>query len=70
MNNFLKNAIKRIQILIESVAASVAVAKLRNGKFKNIEKIDMRAWYLLIIAAFIEFVSVYFNRFHPRHSRQ
>ncbi|MDK2810975.1 MAG: hypothetical protein PWR27_1684, partial [Petroclostridium sp.] len=56
--------------LIESVAASVAVAKLRNGKFKNIEKIDIRAWYLLIIAAFIEFVSVYFNRFHPRHSRQ
>ena len=43
-------------MIIEPVIISLLVAKIRKGKFKNIEKIEIKAWYLLLIAASIQII--------------
>ncbi|EOC99658.1 DUF5317 domain-containing protein [Caldisalinibacter kiritimatiensis] len=46
-------------MLVESMATSVIVGKARGGKVKNIEKINIKAWYLFILGFILEFTSVY-----------
>lgn len=41
-------------MIIEPTVLSLFVAKLRKGKFKNLEKIEINAWYLLLITAGIQ----------------
>jgi hypothetical protein len=47
-------------MLAESMATSVIVGKIRGGKIRNIEKVNIRAWYLFIISFVLEFTCVYF----------
>lgn len=44
-------------LIIEPTILSLIVAKIRKGKLKNLEKIEIRAWYLLLIAAIIQIIS-------------
>ena len=44
-------------LLLEPTILSIIIAKLRKGKFKNLENIDIRAWYLLLVAASIQILS-------------
>ncbi|MFY9213723.1 MAG: DUF5317 domain-containing protein [Tissierellaceae bacterium] len=44
-------------MVIEPVLLSIIVGKLRKGKFNNLEKIYLRGWYLLLIAALTQFLS-------------
>lgn len=46
-------------MLIESVASSLAVGKVRGGKFKDIGELNIRKGYLFIIGFGIEFLSVF-----------
>lgn len=41
-------------MFIEPTIISLFVGKLRGGKLLNIEKVEIKAWYLLIISAFIQ----------------
>ena len=43
-------------LVIEPMILSFIVAKLRKGKFRNLEKIEIKAWYLLLIAAGIQII--------------
>lgn len=43
-------------LVIEPLVLSLIVAKIRKGKLKNLENIEIRAWYLLLIAASIQIV--------------
>ena len=49
-------------MIIEPTILSVIVAKLRKGKFKNLENIEIRAWYLLLMAAGIQIISSILNK--------
>ena len=44
-------------LIIEPTILSLIVAKIRKGKLKNLEKIEIKAWYLLLIAAIIQIIS-------------
>ncbi len=44
-------------MIIEPTIISIIVAKLRKGKFSNLENLEIRAWYLLLIAAGIQILS-------------
>ncbi|WP_069650813.1 DUF5317 domain-containing protein [Caloranaerobacter ferrireducens] len=46
-------------MLIESMATSLVVGKVRGGKLENIGKIQIRGWYLFVLGFIIEFASVY-----------
>ncbi len=48
-------------MLIETTVTSLAVGKVRGGKIKNIEQIELKAWYLFILGFILEFASVYFS---------
>lgn len=48
-------------MLVESMATSLVVGKLRGGKIKNIGNINIRGWYLFIAGFTLEFASVYFK---------
>ena len=41
-------------MFIEPTLISVIIAKLRGGRFKNLENVHIRAWYLLILSALIQ----------------
>lgn len=41
-------------MFIEPAVASILIAKLRGGKFKYLEGVNVKAWYLLILAALIQ----------------
>lgn len=43
-------------MIIEPTILSLIVAKIRKGKFKNLEKIEIKAWYLLLLAASIQII--------------
>lgn len=43
-------------MIIEPLILSLIVAKIRKGKFKNLENIEIRAWYLLLMAASIQII--------------
>ncbi|MDR7870981.1 MAG: DUF5317 domain-containing protein [Tissierellaceae bacterium] len=49
-------------MIIEPTVLSLIVAKLRKGKIKNLEKIEIKAWYLLLIAASIQIISSIFKK--------
>lgn len=44
-------------LIIEPTILSLIVVKIRKGKFKNLEKIEINGWYLLLIAAGIQILS-------------
>lgn len=44
-------------MFIEPVILSLIVGKIRKGKFRNLEKVEIKAWYLLLIAAIIQIIS-------------
>lgn len=46
-------------MLIESMATSLVVGKVRGGKFESIGKIQIKGWYLFVLGFLIEFASVY-----------
>lgn len=46
-------------MLIESVASSLVVGKVRGGKFKDIGELNIKKQYLFIIGFGIEFLSVF-----------
>lgn len=43
-------------MVIEPLILSLLVAKLRKGKLKNLENIEISGWYLLLIAAGIQII--------------
>ena len=46
-------------MFIEPTILSLLVAKLRKGRIKNLERVELRAWYLLPLAALIQiFLSI------------
>lgn len=48
-------------MLVESMATSLVVGKVRGGKIKNIEHVNIKGWQLFIVSFLIEFVSLYFG---------
>lgn len=44
-------------MVIESVATSVIVSKIRKGKIKNIEKLEFKGWYFFILGFVTEVAS-------------
>lgn len=44
-------------MILEPMVLSLIVAKIRKGRFKNLEKIEIKAWYLLLIAAGIQIIA-------------
>ena len=44
-------------MIIEPTIISIIVAKFRKGKFRNLEKLDIKACYLLLAAAGIQIIS-------------
>lgn len=44
-------------MILEPMVLSLIVAKIRKGKFRNLEEIEIRAWYLLLIAAAIQIIA-------------
>ncbi|KGG80097.1 DUF5317 domain-containing protein [Caloranaerobacter azorensis] len=46
-------------MLIESMATSLVVGKVRGGKLENIGKVQIRGWYFFVLGFIIEFTSVY-----------
>ena len=41
-------------MFIEPTLISLIIAKLRGGRFKNLENVNIKAWYLFIIAALLQ----------------
>lgn len=41
-------------MVVESVVSSIIVGKVRKGKIGNIEKVELRGWYLFIAAFLLE----------------
>lgn len=48
-------------MLIESMATSLVLGKVRGGKIKNIGNIDLKGWYFFVIGFGIEFGSIFLN---------
>ena len=48
-------------MLIESIASSLAVGKVRGGKFKGIGELNIKKQYLFIIGFAIEFLSIFLH---------
>jgi len=46
-------------MFIEPTVISIVIAKIRGGRFKALERVDLRGWYLLIFSALLQvFLSV------------
>lgn len=50
-------------MFLETTIISFIVVKIRKGRLEYLENTVIRAWYLLILAALIQGVLVFFNRF-------
>ena len=50
-------------MFLEPSIISILIAKIRKGKFMNLEGVDIKGWYLFIIAALIQASLSIFKRF-------
>lgn len=48
-------------MFLETSIISIIIAKFRRGKFKNLESIEIKAWYLLFLAALIQLLLTFFK---------
>ncbi|PAB57874.1 DUF5317 domain-containing protein [Anaeromicrobium sediminis] len=44
-------------MIVEAVLVPLAIGKIRGGKFKNLEKVYIEKWYLLVLSALIETIA-------------
>lgn len=49
-------------MILEPTIIAIIVAKIRGGKFKNLEEVDIKSWYLLILSAIIQFIASIINK--------
>ncbi|NLC02992.1 MAG: DUF5317 domain-containing protein [Tissierellia bacterium] len=52
-------------MFIEPMLFSFILAKFRNGKFENIEKLEFRQWYLILIAGGIQLALTILRKVNP-----
>jgi uncharacterized membrane protein YjdF len=48
-------------LIIESVGTSLAVGKLRRGKFSNMKDAEIHKWYLIVMSFLLEFFTVFLS---------
>lgn len=56
-------------MFIEPMLFSVLLAKFRKGKFTNIEKLEFRSWYLILIAGGIQIGLTVLKKINPSWAR-
>lgn len=53
-------------MFVEPLLFSLILAKIRNGKFSNIEKLKFKSWYLILIAAVIQLTLTLLKKINPQ----
>lgn len=53
-------------MFVEPMILSLIVAKIRSGKFTNIEKMEFHSWYLILIAGGIQLALTLLKKINPQ----
>ena len=56
-------------MFVEPMLFSLIIAKIRKGKFAHIEELELRKWYLILIAGGIQLALTILQKFNPSWAR-